>query len=80
MFPVKLTVAAFGPIGSLKRVIASGELLNPLAWKRKSNPAPGDILNGLGKFAVNSTGKRPASISQFEVVVAVHCSVFNSRK
>jgi hypothetical protein len=73
-------VIAFGSLGSLKRVIASGVLLCPFACNPKSNPAPGVILSGLGRFAVNSTGKRPLSISQFDVVVDVHCRVFNSRK
>lgn len=79
-FPVKLIVADFGSFGSLKTVIVSGAVEWPTAWLPKSNPAPGDILSGLGRFAFNSTGKRPLSISQFDVVVLVHCSVFNSRK
>ncbi len=58
----------------------STRLAWPTAWFLKSNPAPGDILRGLGIFAVNSTGKRPLSISQSDVVVLVHCRVFNSRK
>ena len=39
-----------------------------------------EMLAELGTFAVSSTGKRPLSISQFEVVVEVHCRVLSSRK
>ena len=77
---MKFTVAALGSLGSLKRVIVRGVLLVPLPWIPKSNPAPGVILSGLGTFAVSSTGKRPLSISQFEVVVEVHGRVLSSRK
>src|SRR5580693_157331 len=78
--PVKFMVADWGSFGSLKRVTVIGVLAWPLGQVPKSNPAPGDILRGLGMLAFNSTGKRPLSISQFEVVVLVHGRVFSSRK
>src|ERR1700722_3019911 len=79
-FPVKFTVAAFGSLGSLKTVIVIGALTWPTTRFPKFKSAPGDILRVLGILAFNSTGKRPLSISQFAVVLLVHCRVFNSRK
>src|ERR1700727_641793 len=80
MFPVKMMVPALGSAGSLKIVTVIGALVWWTGTAPKFNPALGVILKGLGTFALNSTGKRPLSISQFDVVELVHCSVFNSRK
>src|ERR1700722_9659578 len=62
--PTKVTVCGFAMLGSLRRVIVCGTLDLPTGTVPKSNPAPGDILSGLGRFAFNSTGKRPPSRSQ----------------
>src|SRR5271170_6426206 len=61
--PTKFTVGPFGT-GSLSSVIVCATLDLPTATFPKVNPAPGDILSGLPKFAFNSTGKRPPSSSQ----------------
>ena len=82
---MKVTVWVVARLGSLSSVIVNGALVVPFFWYPKSSPALGDIRSGLGSLALNSTGKRPLSISQLggdggSFTALVHCTVFSSKK
>src|SRR5208337_872088 len=63
ILPTKVTVSGLVKVGSLRRLMVNGELVEPFFRAPKSRPALGDIRSGLGSFAFNSTGNRPLSIS-----------------